>query len=164
MHQHGMAYRLDLKIMHRSAPSAYHYRFITLSLKGTALFPLLGTATQDWSFQTILCLGTPYCGHIHAPWCKQCDLQGGVRITCETIQRHVQYNGCKWLGGLLRVEPAKPDYNQRLAREAAQDQAQEADLDLGTSSGAAEVLQLPEMSQDIGPIHLPSRDGRKVSL
>ena len=76
----------------------------------------------------------------------------------------MQYNGCKWLGGLLRVEPAKPDYNQRLAKEAAQNQAQEADLDSGTSSGAAEVLQLLNVSQDTGPIHLPSRDGRKVSL
>lgn len=98
------------------------------------------------------------------PRCKQCDLQGGVRHTCGLIQLLVQYNGCKWLGGLLRVEPAKPDYKQRLAKEAAQDHVQEADLDPGTSSGAAEVLQLLDMSQETGPIHLPSRDGRKVSL
>ncbi len=70
----------------------------------------------------------------------------------------MQYNGCKWLGGVLRVEPAKPDYRQRLAREAAQAQAQEADAKM---SEASQPLGMPHSS---GPVHLASRDGRKVGL
>ena len=33
----------------------------------------------------------------------------------------LQYNGCKWLGGTLRVEPAKPNYKLRLAIHATED-------------------------------------------
>ena len=72
-------------------------------------------------------------------------------------QAHLQYNGCKWLGGILRVEPAKPDYRQRLAKEVDQDAAQEADKDLQASEPSA----VPHSS---GPIHLASKDGRKVSF
>lgn len=68
-----------------------------------------------------------------------------------------QYNGCKWLGGVLRVEPAKPDYKVRLAREAAEGMEHEDDA----SDGAAKAPDLPLSS---GPIHLPTKDARKVSL
>ena len=90
------------------------------------------------------------------PYAKR-DLQ---RVRAAQYHRHglVQYNGCKWLGGVLRVEPAKPDYRQRLAKEAAQAQAQELDPEL---SEASQPLDMPHRS---GPVHLASRDGRKVSL
>ncbi len=40
------------------------------------------------------------------------QLQGQQQHTCV-----LQYNGCKWLGGVLRVEKAKESYLARLRRE-----------------------------------------------
>ena len=60
------------------------------------------------------------------------------------------------------MEPAKPDYKQRLAVHAAEDLRRE-------SSAALQILESPEQtagpsdeSQRSAPFHLPSRDGRKV--
>ena len=38
----------------------------------------------------------------------------------------VQYNGCKWKGGVLRVEKAKEHYIDRLRREWAEAEAEAA--------------------------------------
>jgi len=38
----------------------------------------------------------------------------------------VQYNGCKWKGGVLRVEKAKENYMDRLRREWAETEAEAA--------------------------------------
>ncbi len=76
----------------------------------------------------------------------------------------MQYNGCKWLGGVLRVEPAKLHYTLRLAKEAAEDKAREHDAEAVTSIGPMESLHIPDMPLSLTPILLPSRDGRRVSF
>ena len=60
----------------------------------------------------------------------------------------MQYNGCKWLGGVLRVEKAKESYLTRLHREwtAKPDVEDEemADLDVAQDqSMQTEPLRIP---------------------
>lgn len=76
----------------------------------------------------------------------------------------MQYNGCKWLGGVLRVEPAKLHYTLRLAKEAAEDKAREHSAEAEASISPIESLHVQDMPPSLTPIHLPSRDGRKVSF
>ena len=76
----------------------------------------------------------------------------------------MQYNGCKWLGGVLRVEPAKLHYTLRLAKEAAEDKAREQSAEAEASIIPVDSLHVPDMPPSLTPIHLPSRDGRKVSF
>ena len=74
----------------------------------------------------------------------------------------MQYNGCKWLGGTLRVELAKPDFKQRLAEDAAKDLSCEPSAALKTSESPQQTADISDAAQRSVPIHLPSRDGRKV--
>ena len=76
----------------------------------------------------------------------------------------MQYNGCKWLGGVLRVEPAKLHYTLRLAKEAAEDKTRQQSAEAEASISPIESLHAPDMPLSLAPIHLPSRDGRKVSF
>ena len=55
----------------------------------------------------------------------------------------MQYNGCKWLGGVLRVEKAREHYLSKLQKEWQSEPAPEpmADLELPAASG--EPLRIP---------------------
>ncbi len=58
----------------------------------------------------------------------------------------MQYNGCKWLGGVLRVEKAKEDYLARLRREWAaksDSDEEEEELVVTDSSLQLEPLRIP---------------------
>lgn len=45
--------------------------------------------------------------------------------TCLTWPSTAQYNGCKWRGGTLRVEAARPAFHLRLVREWAAEAARQ---------------------------------------
>ena len=61
------------------------------------------------------------------------------------------------------MEPAKPDYKQRLAEDAAEDLSCEPSAALKTSESPQQTADIADTSQRSAPIHLPSRDGRKVN-
>ena len=80
----------------------------------------------------------------------------------------LQYNGCKWLGGVLRVEPAQPDFRARWAREEAAEQAQQqaaAESDMQQQQQQL-LLAIAESTGDgtaaTLPLYIIRRDGKKV--
>lgn len=68
----------------------------------------------------------------------------------------MQYNGCLWRGGKLRLEKAKEHYLVRLRREWTED----AELENKLSSqnidpeDSVQVLQIPEKDKDIDKMQL----------
>ena len=60
------------------------------------------------------------------------------------------------------MEPAKPDYRQRLAVQELDDLGSELSAALKTSERAQQPAGHSDVPQLSTPIHLPSRDGRKV--
>ena len=60
------------------------------------------------------------------------------------------------------MEPAKPDYKQRLAEDAVKDLSCEPSAVLKTSESPQHTADISDAAQRSAPIHLPSRDGRKV--
>jgi hypothetical protein len=65
-------------------------------------------------------------------------------LTPTPVNTRAQYNYCRWKGGVLRVEVARPDYALRLQREWAEDaeaeaaEAEEAATTEGAPEGALE--------------------------
>lgn len=55
----------------------------------------------------------------------------------------VQYNGCKWKGGVLRVEKAKEHYMDRLRREWAEAEAEAAVKAKIAEKAAANAITQP---------------------
>lgn len=75
----------------------------------------------------------------------------------------LQYNGCKWLGGVLRVEVARPDFR---ARFEAEEQAERAlagaeQLPSATPPGARGAEAAGEKAA-APPLRILRRDGTKV--
>ncbi len=82
----------------------------------------------------------------------------------------LQYNGCKWMGGVLRVEPAKPHYRDRHHAEEAAELASQRWIDeeqkqrqqeAEKARGAAAAL---EETRALTQLKILRRDGKKVRL
>jgi hypothetical protein len=73
-----------------------------------------------------------------------------------------QYNGCKWMGGVLRVEPASMHYTVKLAAEEAADLLEEQEWKLSVEQPEAERPDQFD-AKDLPPLNIPRRDGKKVA-
>lgn len=76
----------------------------------------------------------------------------------------MQYNGCTWCGGILRVEEAKPSYLDRLRADWAAENAAAAKL--SAERAKRDLLNLEAGVQPSPdkprPLHVLRHDGRKV--
>lgn len=73
-----------------------------------------------------------------------------------------QYNGCKWRGGVLKVDVAKPDFAARLAADWQQQyerEVQEAAAREAASEGAEQHVAQPRPG---ATMRIPRREGTKV--
>lgn len=87
--------------------------------------------------------------------------QGALLLT---LMPGMQYNGCRWRGGVLKVDVAKPSYTARLQDiwEAVQeDEAEDAAVVADAEAGVFRHV-LP--ARPNATIKLMRRDGRKVRL
>lgn len=67
----------------------------------------------------------------------------------------MQYNGCSWKGGRLRLEKAKEDYLARLKREWAEDaQVEEVNLNIDEVESVQETQKKPIKDCDIQKLQL----------
>lgn len=76
-----------------------------------------------------------------------------------------QYNGCKWRGGILKVDVAEPDYSARLATEW-QHQAEKDEQEAAAKAAAVEQGgQQHVLARKTGAtVRIRRREGLKVGL
>lgn len=55
----------------------------------------------------------------------------------------LQYNGCKWLGGILRVEKAREHYLSKLQREWQKQPEEPSTTDPDVEPDSAEAMRIP---------------------
>ena len=78
---------------------------------------------------------------------------------------HLQYNGCKWMGGVLRVEPASMHYRARLAKEEVDELSDKQPLgqdQAHASSQPGDDVSHEHNRDDAAPLTILRRDGKKV--
>ena len=75
-----------------------------------------------------------------------------------------QYNGCKWRGGVLKVDVAKPDYAARLAADWQQQAEREAEEVAAREAASEGAVQHVAAAKPGATVRIPRREGTKVSL
>ncbi|BDA43982.1 probable nucleolar protein 8 at N-terminal half [Coccomyxa sp. Obi] len=109
--------------------------------------------------------GSVYAG----PTLKQCRGFAFVQLSPKdetALHRCVSmYNGCKWMGGVLRVEPASMHYKARLAKEESDELSRKQPLE----QDQAHVRLQPgddgpdeRNREDAAPLTILRRDGKKT--
>lgn len=73
-----------------------------------------------------------------------------------------QYNGCKWLGGVLRVEVAKPDFRARFEAEELTEREQRQHAEADAAQLATVLPPGPGDRAAAPPLRILRRDGTKV--
>lgn len=80
----------------------------------------------------------------------------GLRLS-ELMIFRVQYNGCKWKGGKIRLEKAKEHYLTRLKREWEQDAA-------AAEAAAQEAVVKDNAKQDKPKLDKAALEGMKINI
>jgi len=90
-----------------------------------------------------------------------CSAAGHAAVLeADSLPARPQYNGCRWRGGVLRVEKARPDFKAALQ----EDRQAEADAELSAAEAAADARQEEHVAPASGkPVRVMRPDRKKVS-